>query len=71
MVRRGHLMVGTPDEAIAKILAQYEVFGHHRYGMQMQVGLQPQEAILRSIELLGTVVKPAVNQALAKRKVPA
>ncbi len=68
---RGHLMVGTPDEAIAKILAQYEVFGHHRYGMQMQVGLQPQEAILRSIELLGTVVKPAVNQALAKRKVPA
>ena len=39
--------------------------------MQMQVGLQPQEAILRSIELLGTVVAPAVRAALAKRTVPA
>ena len=68
---RGHLMVGTPDEAIARIIAQHEVFGHDRYLMQMQVGLQPQEALLRSIELFGTVVKPAVNAALAKRKVPA
>jgi probable LLM family oxidoreductase len=68
---RGHLMVGTPDEAIAKILGQYEVFGHQRYLMQMAVGAQPQRAILRSIELLGTVVKPAVNEALAKRKVVA
>ena len=68
---RGHLTVGAPDEAIAKILAQHEALGHDRYLMQMQVGLQPQDALLRSIELLGTVVKPAVNAALAKRKVPA
>ena len=68
---RGHLTVGTPDEAIAKILAQHEAFGHDRYLMQMQVGLQPQDALLRSIELFGTVVKPAVNAALAKRKSPA
>ena len=68
---RGHLMVGTPDEAIAKILIQHEVFGHQRYLMQMAVGAQPQAAILRSIELLGTVVAPAVRAALAKRKVPA
>ena len=46
-------MVGTPDEAIAKILAQHEVFRHDRYLMQMSVGDQPQAAILRSIELLG------------------
>ena len=64
---RGHLMVGTPDEAITKILAQYEVFGHQRYLMQMAVGAQPQSAILRSIELFGTVVAPAVRAALAKR----
>ena len=68
---RGHLTVGSPDEAIAKILAQHEAFGHDRCLMQMQVGLQPQEALLRSIELFGTVVKPAVNEALAMRKVPA
>jgi probable LLM family oxidoreductase len=68
---RGHLMVGTPDEAIAKILAQYEVFGHQRYLMQMSVGAQPQAAILHSIQLLGQVVAPKVRAELAKRKVPA
>src|ERR1700734_2467097 len=68
---RGHLMIGTPGEAIAKILAQHEVFGHQRTLVQMQVGAQPQAAILRSIELLGTVVAPAVRAELAKRKVPA
>jgi probable LLM family oxidoreductase len=69
--QRGHLMVGTPDEAIAKILAQHEVFRHDRYLMQMSVGDQPQDAILRSIELLGTVVAPKVRAELAKRKVSA
>src|SRR5277367_5883003 len=68
---RGHLIVGTPDEALAKILAQHEVFRHDRYLMQMAVGDQPQAAILRSIELLGTVVAPSVRAELAKRKVPA
>jgi alkanesulfonate monooxygenase SsuD/methylene tetrahydromethanopterin reductase-like flavin-dependent oxidoreductase (luciferase family) len=61
-------MVGTPDEAIAKILAQHEVFRHDRYLMQMAVGDQPQDAILRSIELLGTVVAPRVRAELSKRK---
>src|SRR5271166_4520017 len=65
---RGHLMVGTPEEAIAKILAQHEVFDHQRYLMQMAVGAQPQDAILRSIELLGTVVAPAVRAELARRR---
>ena len=62
---RGHLMVGTPQEAIAKIVAQYEIFRHDRYLMQMSVGNQPQDAILRSIELLGTVVAPAVRTELS------
>jgi probable LLM family oxidoreductase len=66
---RGHLMVGSPDEVIAKILAQHEVFRHDRYLMQMAVGAQPQDAILRSIELLGTVVAPRVRAELAKRRV--
>jgi probable LLM family oxidoreductase len=69
--QRGHLMVGTPDEAIAKILAQHEVFRHDRTLMQMSVGDQPQAAILRSIELLGTVVAPKVRAELAKPKVSA
>jgi len=68
---RRHLIVGTPDEAVAEILAQHEVFGHERYLMQMQVGAQPQGAVLRSIELLGEVVAPRVRAELAKRKAPA
>jgi probable LLM family oxidoreductase len=64
----GHLIVGTPDEAIAKILAQHAIFGHQRYLMQMRVGAMPHEAILRSIELMGTVVAPAVRAALARRE---
>jgi probable LLM family oxidoreductase len=63
----GHLTVGTPDEAIAKILAQHSIFGHQRYLMQMRVGAMPHKAILRSIELLGTVVAPAVREAIARR----
>jgi probable LLM family oxidoreductase len=67
----GHLMVGTPDEAVAKILAQHKVFRHDRTLLQMSVGHQPQEAILRSIELLGEVVAPRVRAELAKRKASA
>jgi hypothetical protein len=39
--------------------------------MQMSVGNQPQDAILRSIELLGTIVAPKVRAELLKRKVSA
>jgi hypothetical protein len=34
--------------------------------MQMRVGAMPHRAILRSIELLGTVVAPAVREAIAR-----
>ena len=67
---RGHLMIGSPDDVVAKILAQHAVFGHDRYLMQMRVGLQPHAAILRSIELFGTVVAPKVREALADRNGP-
>ena len=64
----GHLMVGTPQDAIARILAQHEVFGHQRYLMQMRVGAMPHKAVMRSIELFGTVVAPAVREAIARRE---
>src|ERR1700678_1057114 len=66
----GPFMGGTAGEATAKNLAQHEVFGHQRTLVQMQVGAQPQAAILRSIELLGTVVAPAVRAEVAKREGP-
>ncbi len=64
---RGHLMIGSPDDVIAKILAQHAVFGHDRYLMQMKVGQQPHAAILRSIELFGTVVAPRVRAEISKQ----
>jgi probable LLM family oxidoreductase len=63
----GHLTVGTPEQAIAKILAQHKLFGHQRTLMQMRVGQMPHAAVMRSIELFGTVVAPAVRQALGEK----
>ena len=41
-----------------------EWFGHDRFGLQLSVGTLPHEKVMKAIELLGTVVKPAVNKAL-------
>jgi hypothetical protein len=62
-------MLGTPDQAMAKILVQNKVFHHGRTLMQKSVGHPPQAAIPRPIELLGTVVAPKVRAELAKRRV--
>lgn len=64
---RGHLVVGSPQEAIDKILAEWEVFHMDRFAVQFTLGGSHHAQVLRSIELLGTVVKPAVNKALAGR----
>jgi len=67
---RGALLVGSPQEVIDKILFERELFGHDRFLMQMSVGTMPHDRIMRSIELLGTVVAPAVRTALAGRTAP-
>jgi alkanesulfonate monooxygenase SsuD/methylene tetrahydromethanopterin reductase-like flavin-dependent oxidoreductase (luciferase family) len=61
---RAHLMVGSPEQVIEKILFQHEKLGHARYLMQMSVGTMPHKEIMRSIELLGTKVAPAVRSKL-------
>jgi len=61
---RGHLAVGSPQEVIDKILRQHEALGHQRYLMQISVGTLPHAKLMRSIELLGTKVAPAVRKAL-------
>jgi probable LLM family oxidoreductase len=62
---RGALFVGDPQEVIDKILWEHELFGHQRFLMQMSVGTMPHDRMLRSIELYGTVVAPAVRKAVA------
>jgi probable LLM family oxidoreductase len=60
---RQHLMIGSPEQVIEKILFQRERLGHSRYLMQMAVGTMPHAQTMRSIELLGTKVAPAVRKA--------
>jgi probable LLM family oxidoreductase len=62
--RRGALVVGSVDEVVEKILFQHELFGHDRFLMQTSVGDLAHARVLRSIELLGTEVAPAVRAAL-------
>jgi probable LLM family oxidoreductase len=61
---RGALLVGSPQEVIDKILFEHEVFRHDRFLAQLTVGPMPHDRVMRAIELLGTVVAPAVRRAL-------
>jgi probable LLM family oxidoreductase len=60
----GANFVGDAQQVIEKILYQHEIFGHQRFNMQMSVGSMPHKKVLRSIELFGSVVAPAVRRAL-------
>lgn len=63
----GALLVGSPQEVIDKILLEFQYFRHDRFLAQMSVGAMPHNDVLRAIELLGTVVAPAVRKALGAR----
>ena len=60
----GYLLVGSPQQVIDKILYEHELFGHTRFLAQMSIGAIPHKAMMRSIELFGDVVAPAVRKAL-------
>ncbi|HJR60923.1 MAG TPA: LLM class flavin-dependent oxidoreductase [Vicinamibacterales bacterium] len=59
---RGHLFVGSPQEIVDKILFQHEIFNHDRFLLQ-STGVIPHAQMMRSIELFGTRVAPAVRGA--------
>ncbi|UYQ95353.1 LLM class flavin-dependent oxidoreductase [Chitinophaga horti] len=60
----GPLLVGSVEEVIAKIIRTHGLFKHTRYLAQIIAGDIPHEKILRSIELFGTKVAPAIRQQL-------
>jgi probable LLM family oxidoreductase len=62
----GALVVGSPQEVTEKILYEHELFGNTRFLIQMSIGNMPHRKVMRSIELFGTVVAPAVRKALGK-----
>ena len=61
---RGANFVGSPEEVVDKILFQHEIFAHDRFLLQMIGGGMPHAQVMRSIELFGTQVAPAVRSAL-------
>lgn len=62
---QAHLLVGTPQEVIDKILYEHSIFGHTRFLAQMSIGAMPHQQVMKSIELLGNIVAPAVRKHLA------
>ncbi len=64
----GANLVGSPQQVIEKILFQHEIFGHDRFLIQFSVGTMPHDRMMRSIELFGTEVAPAVRAALAAKE---
>ena len=66
----GANLVGDPDEVIEKILFQHSIFRHRRFLIQFSVGTLPHDALMRSIELFGTVVAPAVREAVGRSTAP-
>lgn len=67
----GHLLVGSPEQVSAKILAQRELFGHDRFLGHISVGTLPHARAMRAIELFATDVVPAVRAAISSAAVSA
>src|SRR5215213_4265521 len=62
---QGANFIVNPQEVTEKILHQHELFRHDRFLVQFSTGTLPHADVMRSIELFGTEVAPAVRKALA------
>jgi alkanesulfonate monooxygenase SsuD/methylene tetrahydromethanopterin reductase-like flavin-dependent oxidoreductase (luciferase family) len=60
----GPLVVGDVQQAVDKIMAQYELFRNTRFIAQLVTGHTPHGNILKTIELLGTKVAPIVRKEI-------
>jgi probable LLM family oxidoreductase len=59
---KGPLLVGSPEEVIEKIIYQHGLFGHTRFLAQTIAGPDlSEDQLMRSIELFGTKVAPAIR----------
>ncbi len=60
----GPLVVGDVQQAVDKIMGQYELFKNTRFVAQLVTGHTPHANILKTIELLGTRVAPIVRKEI-------
>lgn len=61
----GPLVVGSPQQAIDKIMHQHELFQNTRFLAQLVTGVIPHKQVLKNIELFGTQVAPVVRKLTA------
>ncbi|HET7217928.1 MAG TPA: LLM class flavin-dependent oxidoreductase [Vicinamibacterales bacterium] len=63
--RDGALCVGSSETVAAKIARTVRLLGLSRFDVKYSAGTLPHDALMRSIELLGTKVAPRVRELLA------
>ena len=64
----GPLVVGNVQQAIDKIMNQYELFQNTRFLAQFVTGFTAHKDVLKAIELYGTQVAPVVRKEVAGKK---
>jgi alkanesulfonate monooxygenase SsuD/methylene tetrahydromethanopterin reductase-like flavin-dependent oxidoreductase (luciferase family) len=62
---QGHLLVGSPQEVIDKLCAEWETFRNTRFLAQTSLGTLPHAKAMKSIELFATKVAPAVRKIIS------
>ncbi|MBS1511909.1 MAG: LLM class flavin-dependent oxidoreductase [Bacteroidetes bacterium] len=62
--KNGALIIGDANEAIDKILYLKEMFGLTRFSAHMDVGAPTHKSLMKSIEMYGSVIAPAVRKAV-------
>lgn len=62
--KNGHLIIGDVNESVDKILLLKEMFGLTRFSAHMDVGGPSHSALMKSIEIFGTKIAPAVRKAV-------
>jgi probable LLM family oxidoreductase len=67
--KQGAYIIGDPAEAIDKILYMHDLFGLTRFSAHMDVGGPSHASLMKSIELFGSVIAPAIQKALKSKTV--
>jgi len=62
--KSGHLIIGDVNESVDKIIQLHELFGLTRFSAHMDVGGPSHASLMKSIEIFGTRIAPAVRKAL-------
>lgn len=60
--KEGVLFIGSPSEIIDKISYMHELFGITRFVAHIDVGGAPHKELMKTIELYGTVIAPALKK---------